>query len=185
MKHLKLYASTSLVVLFFLSTMAQASTISLSLNTAEPIHVGDDVSLDLKMDFTDNPTDGGAIDVFYDASLLELISYTPESLGDPAFAHIPDEQPGKLNGIAFGAFGGLSGPAKIGTLVFQALTTGITELTLAENTLFGGGTFNMVVFTGAQVTIQPSPVPLPGAVWLMLSGLGLIRIHYRNQKISS
>ncbi len=192
MKHLKLYTSTSLVVLFFLSAMAQASTISLSLNTAEPIHVGDDVSLDLNMDFRDEATVGGGIDIFFGTN-MQFVSfdYNPGLGDDPAFRLPFDAKAGEVSGLSFGNFGGLSGPSTVGTLILKTLSPGPVNLTLAESIASVGGFFSVnstpqdPVFTGVSFDIQPNPVPLPGAVWLMLSGLGLIRIHYRNQKISS
>lgn len=193
MKHLTLCNCTSLVVLLFISAITHASTISLSLNTPEPIHAGDDVSLDLNMDFTDEETVGGGVDISIGTN-LQFVSfdYDPNFGDDPAFRFpIDTTTPGVIQALSFGAFGGLRGPATVGTLILRALSPGAANLTLEENVSSAGGFFSVnntpqdPVFTGVSFDIQPSPVPLPGAVWLMLSGLGLIRIHYRKQKMSS
>jgi hypothetical protein len=146
------------------------------------------------MDFTDEATIGGGIDILIGTN-MQFVSfdYDPGLGDDPDFRFLPIDTttPGVIQALSFGNFSGLSGPDRVGTLILEALSPGTANLTLEENVLPAGGFLSVSgdlqdpVFTGVSFDIQPSPVPLPGAVWLMLSGLGLIRIHYRNQKISS
>ncbi|HEX9628119.1 MAG TPA: hypothetical protein VGA00_14355 [Acidiferrobacterales bacterium] len=163
----------------------QAATISL-MPTSQTTVVGGAFTLDVLMDFSDDPTVGGGIDIFYNSSLLQFDTFVFNgALGDdPAFRSTPTVLANELNGLAFGSFTGLSGPAVVGTLSFTALAAGTATLTTADNdTPWGGfisattGTAQAVTYTGADVTI--TPIPLPAAVWLMLSGVALIGTHWR------
>lgn len=140
----------------------------------DTVSVGAPVALDVKMDFTDDPTLGGGFDVFFDPIILNFDSWVSAGLGDPGFAREPDVSAGELNGIAFGDFNGLMGPALVGTLNFTALSPGDALLTLAVND-FPAGPFvsattfveQTVEFGSATVTV----VPEPAVGWLFGSGL--------------
>ena len=169
-----------LVALYMVTGQVQAATISLT-PLIQNIALGNQVSLQLNMDFSGDPTLGGGVDILYNNSLLSFASFTFDtSLGDdPSFRRQPDIQPNKLNGLAFGNFGGLGGSRVVGTLVFNTLGAGPVNLTLAENSFPAGGfysatTFNpqVVTYTGALVNV--TAVPLPAAGWLLLSGLVVI-----------
>ena len=171
---------TLMPALYLMSGQVQATTISLN-PLSQNVALGNQVSLQLNMDFSGDPTLGGGIDILYNGSLLNFVSFTFNSVlgDDPSFRRQPDIQINKLNGLAFGNFSGLSGPSVVGTLIFNTLGAGTVNLTLAENSLPAGGffsaaTFNpqTVMFTGASVNI--SPVPEPASSWLFLSGLAVI-----------
>lgn len=171
---------TLMPALYLMSGQVQAATVSLN-PLAQNVALGDLVSLQLNMDFTGDPTLGGGIDILYNGSLLNFVSFTFSSVlgDDPSFRRQPDIQTNKLNGLAFGNFGGLSGSSVIGTLLFNTLGAGTVNLTLAENSLPAGGFFSaasfnpqVVTFTGASVNISPVPEPVSG--WLFLSGLAVV-----------
>ena len=166
-------------------TGANAASISLApkLVTAA---VGDSVFFDLNMDFSDNPTLGGGIDLVFNTSLLEFSSFARNpALGDDVDGRRDlDVVPGTgLDGLAFFKFGGgIAGPARVGTFTFKALGAGRIDVTLSADVGGTAGPFisattndpQNVTFTGAAIDISPSAVPLPGALPLMLSlGAGL------------
>jgi hypothetical protein len=149
------------------------------------------VTIDLRMDFTQEATLGGGTDITFDPTRLTYVGFTFDSaLGDdPAFRRVPDLQsPGLLNALAFGSFDGLTGPARVGTFTFQATSTqGTTSLTMDADEPDGEAgpfvsfvTFQemAVVFTGASVTvggpnISASPLPVD---------LGNVRVGQTEQK---
>ncbi len=147
------------------------------------VSIGNVVTIDISMDFSSDPTIGGGFDVFYDSSLLSFGSFVfDSSLGDdPAFRSIgTDDGFGEIDGIGFGEFMGLSGPATIGTLTFTALDVGLAGISLAEtDNGFVGGFYSAttygsqtVTFGGATVNIEAASVPEPSTALLL--GINLI-----------
>jgi hypothetical protein len=171
-----------------LSGFAEAATISLSPLDQDVVQ-GDAFGVKLNFDFTGGSAVlGGGIDVFYNSSIIDFVSFTinPAINSDAAFTRVPDDMTNEINGISFGNFSGYSGTGLIGTLNFKALAPGETSLTMANNDLPAGAFFDLVGnkvamnYQGAHVTVQP--IPLPAAVWLLgsgLAGLGMFRTRRR------
>lgn len=136
---------------------------------------------------------------FTDGNQLSLVSYFPylgydpaalgdsfltsapypdvDNLGGDTMMPAPEPTATGLTGIAFGGFDGLEGPDLIGTLYFTANVEG-GPYTLSA--VAGGGFFSStsalaqpVLFdnTGASVSVEPSPVPLPASFWLLGSAV--------------
>lgn len=191
-----MYRKSKLLILIFITYMGIpsvfASTISLIPSSAEVI-IPTQIIMDLQMDFSDDPTVGGGLDIFYNDSLVDFVSFVPNlALGDPDFSRIPDDDGlGMLEGLAFGDFGGLSGPASVGTLTFDTLMPGTAVFTMGETTdpLKGGGFISAVTFSGQDpmfvgASVKISAVPVPAAVWLFGSGLlGLVSVARRRMRI--
>lgn len=69
-----------------------------------------------------------------------------------------------------------SGAFTLFTLTFQAISAGTAELSLTLNSLANAEAFEIAA-TSAGSSIEVAPVPLPAAVWMLLSGLvGLARV---------
>ena len=169
--------------LLFNAGVSHAATVSFG-NASVTAGVNDIITIDLLMDFTDDATLGGGTDIFFNDAVLSFQSFDFSSTTlvlDPAFSRLPDADvlAGKLEGMAFGNFGGLSGPGVIGTLTFQAIAVGDSALTMAVTTeALKGGDFisdntfgpQVVSFGSANVSVV-SAVPIPAAAWLFGSGL--------------
>ena len=74
----------------------------------------------------------------------------------------------------------------VGTLVFNTLAPGNAQLSLADNGSPVGPFYSAITsnpqtvnYTGASVTI--SAVPLPNALWLMMSGIGVFGAAIRRK----
>ena len=109
---------------------------------------------------------------------------------DPAFTLTPDvcEFNGSVNGgcdlgdaeinaIGFGNFDGIVGSYVVGRIAFGTAGAGLAALTLASSDSPFGGFVSAataegmtVVYNGATVLVTP----IPAAVWMMMSGLGVL-----------
>ena len=172
------------------SVSAQAATISLSPTFAD-IQVGDTVVFDMTLDAADvGGVLAGGLDVFYDIGILRYngdFAFDASFPTDPFFSRTGDDcaiapalgcnEPGEINGIAFGDFSGLgaAGPTLVGSLSFTAMAKGISLVTMADNDTPAGSWFAtdasaiVMGYNVAEVV-----VPVPAAAWLMLSGIGLL-----------
>jgi hypothetical protein len=172
------------------SMSAQAALVYMEPLAAKPSYeIGETVALDLKIDFTGNPSIGGGVDVFFDTAGLAFQSWTAAALGDTNFRRAPDVQAGELNGIAFGDFAGLPQTAKVGTLEFKLLQTGSWLIDLEANDapagpFYSSTTFNQIAVTFNDTTINAaSIVPVPGAFWLFGSALLGLAGFKRQRKV--
>jgi len=155
---------------------------------AGPVDIGVTVAFDLIMDFSGTQliggteqseiTLGGGFGVNFDASILQFASYDSAGLGDPFFGRDPDVMDGLLESGAFGDFNGLTGPDLVATMSFIAVAGGDTSIALSATAGDAGPFISAADFTtildvefgSADVAV----VPVPAAVWFMLSGLGAL-----------
>lgn len=189
MIYTKIFTSSLLGLVLFSASVVNAATVSFS-DTSVTANVGDMITLDVVMDFTDDATLGGGTDIFYDASVLSFQSFdfgTTTLALDPGFSRSPDVLTNELEGLAFGNFNGLSGPGVVGTLTFKAEAVGDIVLSMAVTSeALKGGEFISATTYGPQLvtfgTADVSIVPVPAAVWLFGSGLlGLVGLARRKK----
>ncbi len=167
------------LLLFICSSTAYAASIGFQ-PTSSTVNLGQTVTLDIVMDFSDNPTTGGGVDLYFDTSAFRFSQFTFNSSfpTDPAFTHSPTLVDGHLDALAFGSFDGISGPAIIGTLALDTLATGSFTLTMGptQNLRWDGGFSNAIDYSLNEVqigsaTINVSAVPNPSSFWLFVSGV--------------
>jgi hypothetical protein len=185
----------------YISSIGGAQAVSLTLNALNsPVTAGSQATFELRMDFTDAPTLGGGVDVvfgnFINGNQLSFVSYTPAALGDPFF-YTPPNIPAvnaagdRLEAITFGDIvNGVTGPALVGTLVFNTLVAGNYGLSLVDSVSAGGffsisGAPQVPVYNQANLTVNPfvappAQAPEPATLWLLLIGLaGLSGMTFR------
>ena len=140
------------------------------------------VSFELWMDFTNEPTIGGGIDLDLQGP-ISMAEFTPSSYftdtADPSFTGHGTENADNDYQIHFGNFAGLSGVNKLGDITVNLLGSGLGNISLANNTFYGGffGTdfLSIDVDVSDEAAITASAVPAPAGVWLLLTGLaGLV-----------
>ncbi len=172
--------------------MLSASANSVGLDAMEYDGTTGQITVSVNYDFTDFAMFGGGLDLIYDAGAIEFVSYEQAAL--PADAQAPASPVGSLadagayEGFGIGTFeffNGMTSAGTIGSFTFNVLgatDAGATPcgmtLCLVENgtnpfvSLAGGtvgGDLLAAGISGAEVV-----VPVPAAVWFMLSGLGAL-----------
>ncbi len=172
--------------------MLSASANSVGFDAMEYDGTQGTVSITLNYDFTEFAMFGGGVDIIYDAAAIEFVSYTQAPL--PADAQAPASPVGALSdagtytGVGIGTFeffNGMTSAGEIGTFVFNVL--GATD---AGNTPCGmtlcivpnainpfvslAGTEVSATLIDNGIGAAQVVVPVPAAVWFMLSGLGAL-----------
>lgn len=169
----------TILAMFFMllsAATAQAATVGFSMLSA-PVTIGQNFSLDIVGSFpTPEALDGGGVNLSFVPSLLNVTSV---AINTALFEFSPlpgtiNNAAGTVSDIIFNSFANTpTGDFRIATVNFTAIGAGNSILTLTESLLnpFAlSGTPVPVTFTTASI----SAVPLPAAIWLMLSGLGTL-----------
>ena len=176
---LRLAAAGAVLGLF--APLAQSASVFISpANSIVNLSDGT-ATLELFMDFSGNPTIGGGVD-FAVTGAGTLTEFTPSewfnTVPDEFFSGFRFDRPpadGDLE-VHFGSFFGLSGLNKVGDLTISLQSIGDISVAISINSFFGdffpttGLDPLQVDLIGANLTV----VPVPAAVWLFLSGLGLL-----------
>lgn len=162
----------------------QAASVSLS-PSSQPVMLGNSVSFDVNVDFSDAATIGGRFQLSYDASILGVASFTyNSSFTSGLTTYAPTLSSGLIDDLGFAGL--LSGAGTLGTVAFSTLNTGDAGLASAaySNAFYRfrnstGSSFLTVIYGGA--TAQVSAVPAPAALWLMASGLSALGLGLRRR----
>lgn len=131
-------------------------------------------------------SNGGGVNLFYDASILNVQSVSI----DDTFWNFStstgtiDNVSGQVNDILMSAFPGLTvADFTVATIEFIAVGGGTSSLMLTEsiiNPWASSGSRDNPTLINSSVTV--SAVPVPAAIWLFGSGLlGLIGVAKRNK----
>lgn len=184
----KLFGTFIALMLLGASFTTQAATIWLTPDT-QTVGAGDVVTLSIWSNFSDQQTIAGGFDVVYDDTILTNALFVFDdafqpAITDPAFSRTCDDQPGVCNGIGIGSFSGIGGTGTpdylMGQITFDVIGEGLASLSMRDNVSPAGsfidyntGAVMVIDYVGAEVAVV-SPVPLPAAAWLMLSGLGAL-----------
>ena len=147
------------------------------------------VTLGLYMDFSGagEQTVGGGIDLDFQGA-ISMGTFTPTSYftttADPFFSGHGTVDADNDYEVHFGNFAGLSGVNKLGDLTVNLLNVGVGTISMAINTAYGdfystSSQLQNVSLSGAQINV----VPVPAAVWLFGSALGLMGAARRRSAV--
>jgi len=166
--------------------MFNANANSVSLDSALYDGTSGQITVTVSYDFTDFAMFGGGINLMYDASALSFVSYDQDvSMSQADEAASPTgslTSEGNYDGFGIGTFAfqtGISDAAAFGTFVFDVLADCTDCIMLGPNAAnpmvsLAGMPVNAEIFGGDMTVASVSFVPVPAAVWFMLSGLGAL-----------
>lgn len=144
-----------LISLILLGLMANAGAQDVSLSPTTPVVDvvnGDFVTFNIIMDFSGyaNGTRGGGLDVVWDSSSLELVSFFRDpSIGDPGLSADPQVEDGRLKNWTVADFDPLPSVAVLGNVTLQVLPAmGDTTTVFTQATLGLGGPWIDAVTSG-------------------------------------
>lgn len=171
-------------VLLLFGTTVHAATIKLESGLG-PSHLGDTITVNVLGEGFNDGITGGGFDLDFNPSVLQLglVAINTTLFDFASTSGTTDNTNGKLTGVGFTRlFGDPSVNFLIATLEFLATGVGDSILDLEL------GQFNIVDGLGTTINITTiyldsgrsvTAVPLPGAVWLMMGGLGLLGVSGR------
>ena len=163
-------------------SVANAASVSLMPASVDAVE-GGSIAIDVVIDFSDDPTLGGGIDINWDSAVLafDSWSYDSSTVGDDVgFRNDGVPGDGSYIGQAVGNFNGLT-TGTIGTITLVAVAAGDTMVSVGDTTNAAVGPWVSAVtfgvqnpeYSGANVTVNAA-IPLPAAAWLMFGGLGAL-----------
>lgn len=175
-----------------MAVSAQAATLSF-LPDYNSITVGETVSVDIEISGLESVDLAGFdLDVSFDDSVLDFTGYTLyDELGvvpaDASDWSQGDDGSGTINVAEMSWLWDLSGQSDsftLATLTFAGLEVGSSDLTFTYTDLSDDwGDVITADLLGGNVDVNP--VPLPGAVWLLGSGLaGLVGLKRRKNGLA-
>lgn len=189
----------ALAALVLCGSMASAHAASVMLVATTPtsdLAAGSVVTFEILADFTDTAagTTGGGFDVLFDSSVLQFDSlFRDETIGEADFSRDPDILDGLLDDWTIASFNALGADSvlNLGNISFVVLDTlGGGSTTVAGTDARAQGADPSLAgfwvdasdfvseipvnYNGVELSGPMTVVPVPAAVWLMLSGVGAL-----------
>lgn len=181
-----------MAALTVLSICTAAKANSFGFEQAAVTTASDQFSVSFGYDFTEFAMFGGAVDIVYDPTEIQLDSLIFANLPIDAMhlgpASDTELEPGLISGVGVGTlnfFDGINSASRIGTLSFTILGSGTGNTPCGATLCITTSAINpFVSLAGLEVSdeilgqgitsFEVTQVPLPGAIWLMLSCVGAI-----------
>ena len=181
---------TLVLVILAASSNSYAATVTFNPNP-DTVSLGQTFNLDIiGLNFL-VITDGGGVNFTFDQNIVQVNSvsidtgvwdFGPTGISEGTI----DNVAGTVTGIAVNAISDV-GPGNfiVATVEFVAFGLGSTDLILTEfspeNPFASGGNLINPSFSNGFVTV--TAVPLPAAVWLFISGIGILSLIKKSKLV--
>jgi hypothetical protein len=188
LRGLSLKAFVGMMALGLVSIGAQAATVTVAAHDTV-VAPGEQFTVDVVgVDFNDGDLDGWGLDIGFDGGLLTADSFAVDTVTWEFFDLTGTITANSIDGTAGASFASRTGNLLFGTITFTAgLIAGVSMISLAEwaGNPFGtgGGPYpNLNLDQTATITV--AAVPVPAAVWMFGSALGLLGFVRRRMQRS-
>jgi hypothetical protein len=130
--------------------------------------IGDQVAIDIFVNFDDDPTLGGGIDILFDQTHLNVLDVVQASVGDPGFTSLGGiaNPGGRVASLAFGDFNcvGGGGDILIATILFEVVGAfSSTDIVMQDNADAAGPFFSCSTFSQQTVDFSGATLSQAGA----------------------
>ncbi|MFK8030000.1 MAG: hypothetical protein AB8G18_07145 [Gammaproteobacteria bacterium] len=189
-----------IAALIISGTTLGASANSAGFDSSTPTPVNGQLIVSVVYEFTEFSMFGGGLDLVYDTTTLEFVSFEHGPFQPDVQAPASPEgvfiEEGLYEGfglVTFEFFNGINSAGTVGTFTFNILDIPLTASTpcgetlcLTENAInpfvsLAGDTVGAQLLANGSATANLVTLPVPAAVWLMLSGFGALLSLGRKQ----
>lgn len=166
------------------ATVTEAATVRFEPSTLS-VNLGSVFSMDIIAEDFTTTTEGGGLNLSFDQSIVNVNSVALDASVWEFFTNTGtiNNRTGMVSDMIFASFAGRTGNFDIGTVFFTAIGPGTSNLELTSsllNPFAGGGDAIPVTLTDGSVSV----VPLPAALWFLLSGMGTLWLATKRRVLS-
>lgn len=123
----------ALLLLFSITVRAEAQHLVELVDIGSGVYQpGDIVQLEVRFDFSSEPTLGGGLDMYWDPAIFSPVMWISNNVGHPDFSSDPTLSPGSAQGLTFGSFSNPLSTGTAGTLLLEVNNTAAPSLTIVD-----------------------------------------------------
>ncbi len=182
MKRSLLGIVTVTAILSLGASLSNAATVFVS-PSANPVHINDVFDVYITASGFDSLTNGGDFTLAYDHAILQA-SAAPVDVSIWEFGNAAGTITPGLISFSIASFNDRGPDAAVATVTFTAMAMGVTPLDL-EGDVWAGLGGSPIALNYADSSITVNAVPIPAAVWFMMTALGGVGVLARRLPVKT